>query len=173
MRFCWKRGIFSARVKLMEKNSGLKNMKNSMLENDMRIISQLSENQKVTFMKLFARLAAANGVVDDCERDFIDDMAGRYGIPAARIGEIWQKEDDKQLMKEAAGIDNRKAALMLIKEMCILAHADDELSDEEVLFIGQTGEAMGVAPAKVEEISNWVIERIIWQEKGRLIFEEV
>ena len=47
----------------MEKNSGLKNMKNSMLENDMRIISQLSENQKVTFMKLFARLAAANGVV--------------------------------------------------------------------------------------------------------------
>lgn len=148
-------------------------MKNSMLENDMRIISQLSENQKVTFMKLFARLAAANGVVDDCERDFIDDMANRYGIPAARIGEIWQKEDDKQLMKEAAGIDNRKAALMLIKEMCILAHADDELSDEEVLFIGQTGEAMGVAPAKVEEISNWVIERIIWQEKGRLIFEEV
>ena len=139
----------------------------------MEIIASLNEDNKLTFLKVFAKLAAADGHIDDEEKEFITDIALRYGVPSARIEEIWRENGEDALIAEVKNIHNRRAALMLIKEMCILAHADDELSDEEVLFIGQTGEAMGVAPAKVEEISNWVIERIIWQEKGRLIFEEV
>ena len=59
---------------------------------------------------------------------------------------------------------------MLIKEMCMLAHADDELSDSETLLIGKVGEAMGVSLEKIQQISNWVIDRIIWLERGKLIF---
>lgn len=148
-------------------------MAEDMMEHDMRIISQLSENQKLAFMKAFARLAAADGNVDADEKEFIKDAALSYGIPKSRVEEIWRTDTDEELLKEVREINNRKAALVLIKEMCLLAHADDDLSDEETLFIGRVGEAMGIELDKIREISNWVIERIIWLEKAKLIFEEV
>lgn len=142
-------------------------------EQDMMIVSQLREDQKIAFLKVFARLAARDGNIDDDEREFIRGMALSYGIPSTRVDEIWKPIDDAELLAELTEIKNRKAALMLVKEMCILANADANLSDNEVLFIGQVGEAMGVELSKIQEISNWVLERLIWLEKGRLIFEEV
>ena len=139
----------------------------------MMIVSQLREDQKIAFLKVFARLAARDGNIDDDEREFIRGMALSYGIPSTRVDEIWKPIDDAELLAELTEIKNRKAALMLVKEMCILANADANLSDNEVLFIGQVGEAMGVELSKIQEISNWVLERLIWLEKGRLIFEEV
>ncbi len=61
----------------------------------------------------------------------------------------------------------------LIKELCVLAHADDVLTDEETLFIGRVGQAMGVELDKIEQISNWVIDKIILAEEAKIIFEEV
>ena len=139
----------------------------------MIILSQLNENQKLTFMKVFARLAGRDGVVDGDEKEFIRGMAVTYGIPSARTGEIWKTESEEALLDEVREIKNRKAALMLIKEMCFLAHADEKLSDNETLLIGQIGEALGVDLDKIQQISNWVIDRIIWLERGKLIFEEV
>ena len=57
--------------------------------------------------------------------------------------------------------------------MCVLAHADDELSDEETALIGKVGMAMGIDLDKIEQISNWVIDRLIWLEEAKIIFEEV
>ena len=56
--------------------------------------------------------------------------------------------------------------------MCILAHSDNSLSENEILFIGRIGQAMGVELEKIEQISQWVIARIILEEEGHLIFEE-
>lgn len=143
------------------------------MEHNMRIISQLSESQKLSFLKAFARLAGADGKIDSDEKEFINSTALTYGIPETRVSEIWNVNSNKELIEEVKGITNRQAALMLIKEMCILAHADDVLSDEETFFIGEVGQAMGVDLDKIQQISNWVIDRIIWLERGKLIFEEV
>ena len=107
------------------------------MEQDMEVLSKLTEDQKVAFMKAFSRLAGA------------------------------------EIINAVKTIDNRRAALELIKEMCVLAHADDELSDQETLLIGRVGQAMGVELEKIEQISNWIIDRIIWLEQAKIIFEEV
>ena len=57
--------------------------------------------------------------------------------------------------------------------MCILAHADNELSESETLLIGRVGQAMGIELEKIQQISQWVIDRIIWMEEAKIIFEEV
>ena len=75
-------------------------------------------------------------------------------------------------MKEVKIIKNRHLALELIKEMCMLSHVDNLLSDEETLFIGKVGIALGIEMEKIEQISNWVIDRIIWMEQAKYIFEE-
>ena len=56
--------------------------------------------------------------------------------------------------------------------MCTLAHVDGALSDEETLLIGKIGLALGIKIEKIEQISEWVVEHIIWCEQAKLIFEE-
>ena len=139
----------------------------------MEVLSKLNENQKVAFMKAFSRLAAADGRLDEDELAFIRKIAKIYGISDKRVDEILKIDNDDEVVEAVKIIDNRRAALELIKEMCILAHADDELSDEETLLIGRVGQAMGIELEKIEQISNWVIDRIIWLEQAKIIFEEV
>lgn len=143
------------------------------LEHDMEYLNKLNEDQRIAFMKALARLARADGNLDKDERGFIFEVAKIYKVPEARIEEILSCNKDDDIVESVRIIDNRKAALELIKEMCILAHADDVLSESETLLIGKVGEAMGVELEKIEQISQWVIERIIWLEEARIIFEEI
>lgn len=143
------------------------------MEMDVDCIDRLSEEQKVAFLKAFAHLAAADGCFDDDEKDFIRHVAAGFGISPQHLEEIFEFEDADKIFDEVKKIDNRRAALELIKEMCILAHADDDLSDEETAFIGKVGLAMGIELEKIEQISNWVIDRLIWLEEAKIIFEEI
>ena len=143
------------------------------MEQDMEVLSKLTEDQKVAFMKAFSRLAGADGHLDEDELAFIRSMARVYGISDKRGDEILKIDSDEEVVNAVKVIDNRRAALELIKEMCVLAHADDELSDQETLLIGRVGQAMGVELEKIEQISNWIIDRIIWLEQAKIIFEEV
>ena len=143
------------------------------MEQDMEVLSKLTEDQKVAFMKAFSRLAGADGHLDEDELAFIRSMARIYGISDKRVDEILKIDSDEEVVNAVKVIDNRRAALELIKEMCVLAHADDELSDQETLLIGRVGQAMGVELEKIEQISNWIIDRIIWLEQAKINFEEV
>ncbi len=141
------------------------------VEQNMEYVMKLNEDQKVVFMKALARLASADGNFDKDEQAFVREISQIYGIPSKRIDEIMQVKDDDEVVAAAAQIKDRKVALELIKEMCILSHSDDILSERETCFIGRIGEAMGIELEKIEPISRWVIDRIIWQEEAKLIFE--
>lgn len=143
------------------------------LERNMEYLSKLNEEQRIAFMKALARLANADGRLDEDEKQFIKQVAVIYGVPTKRVEEILQIESDDEIVEAVKVIDSRRAALELIKEMCVLAHADNELSESETLLIGKVGQAMGIELEKIEQISQWVIDRVIWLEEAKLIFEEV
>lgn len=143
------------------------------MELDMEYLTKLNEEQRIAFMKALARLANADGKLDDDEKEFIREAAKIYGVPEGRLEEILKQGSDDEVVEAVKIIDNRRAALELVKEMCVLAHADDELSDNEILLIGRIGQAMGIEPKKIEQISQWVIDRLIWVEEGKIIFEKV
>lgn len=148
-----------------------------MIDADMNMnadcILKLTESQKIAFLRAFSKMAAADGSFDDCEKAFIKNVAASFGISEAKAEETFNNLDEEEIIKEVAQITDRRAALELIKEMCVLAHADDKLSDEETLFIGKIGLAMGIELEKIEQISNWVIDRLVWLDEGKIIFEEV
>ena len=135
-------------------------------------LQSMNEDQKIVFLQAFSKMAAIDGNFDENEKAFILAEAEYMGISPERVNEIFENSDENQIVKNASQIKNRRVALELIKELCVLAHTDEVLSDEEILFIGRIGEAMGISPQKIEEISNWVIDRIIWLEQAKLIFEE-
>lgn len=126
--------------------------------------------EKKVFFQVLLHLASVDGVTDDSELDFIAEAAKTQGLQD--IKELQNYGDEEALLQRVKIIGNRHLALELIKEMCTLSHVDNVLSDEETLFIGKVGIALGVEMEKIEQISNWIIDRIIWLERAKLIFEE-
>ena len=132
----------------------------------------MSEEEKVTFLRVLVSLAKTDKNFNNDEKIFIKDTALIFGLNKSHINEILEPISNDELIKKASKITNRQAALHLIKEACFLANSDGDLSNEEIIFIGKIGQAMNVELEKIEEISQWVIEQIIWLEKGKIIFEQ-
>jgi len=136
------------------------------------MVSQ-DENVRIAYLKAFTRLASTDGNFDENERAFIKSLIRKYQIAPQHENEILEEKDTEAVIEGVKLITNRRMALELIKELCILAHADDVLTDDETVFIGRVGQAMGVELDKIEQISNWVIDKIILAEEAKIIFEEV
>ena len=134
---------------------------------------KLDEDARLAYLMAFTRLACADGSFDENEKRFIKNLAHTYQISEAKVSEIFETRSDDEIIENIKKIKSRRVALQLIKELCILAHADDVLTDEETLFIGRIGQALNVELDKIEQISNWVIDKIILAEEAKIIFEEI
>lgn len=133
----------------------------------------LSEEERIIFLKSLVQLARADGLADNDEKKFIIELAKTLKIDASKADEVKKIETDEDIVKIASKITNRHTAMELIKEMCMLANSDGDLSDQEILLIGRIGTAMGLELEKIEQISQWVIDHIVWLEEGKIIFEKV
>lgn len=134
------------------------------------IMNTLSEEQKILFLKTLLFFSKVDGEVDEGEVKFIKKMATKYKIED--IKKVFDPITEPELLSQVTVLSKRRIALELIKELFSLGHADSDLSDEEILFVGRVGQALGVEVSKIEQISNWVIDYIVWCEQGKIIFEE-
>lgn len=135
------------------------------------IMNSLSEPQKIAFLKTLLFASKIDGEVNDGEVKFIKKMATKYKVE--NVKKVFEQVSEKELLAEVQILSNRRVALELIKELFRLGHADSDLGDEEVLFIGRLATALRIEIKKVEQISSWVIDRLVWEEQGKIIFEEV
>lgn len=133
-------------------------------------LDKATAKEKNVFFRVLIHLSASDGHTDETEVNFVKKAAQIHGVKDIDNLLVESNEDD--ILKEVKIIKNRHLALELIKEMCMLSHVDNLLSDEETLFIGKVGIALGIEMEKIEQISNWVIDRIIWLEQAKYIFEE-
>lgn len=134
-------------------------------------LSDAADEEKIVFFQTLLHLASVDGETDNSEIEFITKAAQTHGIKSLEMLKGYDKE--ATVLDKVKVIKNRHLALELIREMCMLSHVDNVLSDEETLFIGKVGITLGIEIEKIEQISNWVIDRIIWLEQAKLIFEEV
>lgn len=137
---------------------------------DNNFVIKLSQEQKITFLKALLYLANIDGNRDEDEIKYIRNAVLSYKIKDLQA--IFKPTTEEEIIEELKTIEDRRICLELIKEMCLLGHSDSDLSDEETLFIGHAGLAMGIELEKIEQISNWVIDKIIWLEQGKIIFED-
>ena len=82
----------------------------------MEYVAEMSEEQRIAFMKALARLANADGRLDEEEKEFIREMALIYGIPKERVEEILNIGSDEEIIESVKVINNRRIALELIKK---------------------------------------------------------
>ncbi len=139
---------------------------------DEEYIATLSENEKISFLKIFCKLIKADGAIDSEEVSFLKMIAARYGIGNTQMVEIIKNADAIDCMFEARQINGRQHALELIKEMCVIANIDEDLHDNELDIIIDVARVLGVEDDKVILINRWVLDSLILNKTGRVIMEK-
>ena len=125
----------------------------------MKIISQLSEEQKIAFLAAFAKLAAADGKIDEEEKIFIKDAALTYGLPEKRVEEIWKNSMDQALRNTKVWV---KKELFLC--LMSLEHNDTAIgSNNYAISIGTNSSTIG-------RMLNQIILEIYKKESFRKVY---
>lgn len=135
-------------------------------------IKSLSSTEKLVFLKLLCKMIKADATIDNDEINFLKIAAARYGVDNNTLVNIIKGADRIDVSEEAAQITNRKHALQLIKELCVLANIDDDLHDNELDVIIDAARAMNVEDDKVVLINRWVLDSLILSKTGKIIMEE-
>ena len=134
-------------------------------------IQQLSETEKVTFVRALIFLIKSDGRVDDHERECIHEIVNIYNIKN-KVAAINAPMGEDILLTEIANtINDRHKALSLIRELLTMAHVDEELGDAEVNFIEKVAAKLNVEPEKVLQINELVLERKDWLVKSAVVME--
>src|SRR5574344_1235437 len=100
-------------------------------------LDQATKEEKETFFQALICLAGADGDFNNSELKFIKDSMKTNDLD--NFEELKNYKDEAEVLKKLSLIKNRHLALELIREMCVLSHADNVLSDNETLFIGKAG----------------------------------
>ena len=134
-------------------------------------IQQLSEQEKITFVRALIFLIKADGRVDDRERECIHEIVEIYGVGNKMAAINAPMGEDVLLPEIANTIKDRRKALALIRELLTMAHVDDELGDEEVNFVEKVAAGLNIEPEKVLEINELILERKAWLVKSAAVME--
>lgn len=135
-----------------------------------QMMKTMDDHQKTVFLKTLLFASKIDGKVDEGEIKYIKKMASKYKVNDVK--KIFEPTTQEGLLSELSCLAERKWGLELIKELFRLAHEDDDLGDEEVLFIGRVSKALNIETEKIEQISSWVIDCLVLKEQSKIIFEE-
>ena len=139
---------------------------------DEEYIATLSENERMVFVKLFCVLIASDGIIDQDEISFLKQITQKYNIQESIVVQIIKNVKSINYLQEASKITNRGHALELIKELCFLANADDNLDEKELSIIVNIARTIGIEDEKLVLINRFVLENMILYRVGRTILEK-
>lgn len=135
-------------------------------------IKELTNEEKIVFVKIFCRMIKSDGDINTEEVKFLKEIAKYFGVSGDAVVNIIKIANNIDCAAEARKITNRKHALQLIKELCVLANIDEDLHDNELDIVVDCAEAMGIEEEKVILINRWVLDSQIVAQTGKIILEE-
>lgn len=139
---------------------------------DKDFINSLSEKERFIFLKIICGMVAADRKVSREELVYLKELALKYEVSGDKLSAMIKSSENDILIKQARMITDRVKALALIKDMCMVANIDTELADEEIDFILDVAEAMGVEPQRVKDINAVVNEYLAVSQKAAMLLEQ-
>lgn len=102
---------------------------------DKNFINTLSNGERFIFLKIICGTVAANRQVSREELLYLKEAALKYEVSGESLANMIKSSDRTALMMQARMITDRAKALMLIKDMCMVANIDSSLEDSEIDYI--------------------------------------
>lgn len=134
-------------------------------------ISTLNADEKLLFLKSLLAMIKADGRIDDKERALAHELARLYDV--AGCSEVLKNPQPKSMllneMKALAG--NRKKAMLLLRELLIIAHIDDDFDEKEMEFVEQVSLALGIDEKLVLELNQLILDYELLQLRAKKLME--
>lgn len=141
--------------------------------NEDMIIANMSNAEKITFLKCFVFMVSIDGKIDEEERDFVSEMGKIYGINFENINVSEFSIKKENLLEDIKlNVKERKNALLLIKDLLMLANIDEHLHDKEIDFIKDVAEKLEIEDKKVLQINALIMDRKIWLFSYKKVMEQ-
>ena len=139
---------------------------------DKNFINTLSNGERFIFLKMICGTVAANRQVSREELLYLKEAALKYEVSGESLANMIKSSDRTALMMQARMITDRAKALMLIKDMCMVANIDSSLEDSEIDYILDIAAAMYIEPERVKEINAVVNEYLAVSQKACILLEQ-
>ncbi len=139
---------------------------------DKTFIQSLSDGERFIFLKIICGVVASDRAVSREELVYLKELALKYNVSGESLSAMIKGADHDALMKQARMVTDRLKALTLVKDMCMVANLDTELTDNEIDYILDVAEAMGIDAERVKEINAVVNEYLAISQKARLLLEQ-
>lgn len=134
-------------------------------------ISTLNADEKLLFLRSLLAMIKADGRIDDKERALAHELARLYDV--AGCSEVLKNPQPKSMllneMKALAG--NRKKAMLLLRELLIIAHIDDDFDEKEMSFVEEAARALEIDERLVLELNQLILDYKLLQVKAGKIME--
>lgn len=139
---------------------------------DKNFINTLSNGERFIFLKIICGTVAANRQVSREELLYLKEAALKYEVSGESLANMIKSSDRTALMMQARMITDRAKALMLIKDMCMVASIDTSLEDSEIDFILDIAAVMHIEPERVKKINAVVNEYLAISQKACILLEQ-
>ena len=134
-------------------------------------ISTLNADEKLLFLRSLLAMIKADGRIDDKERALAHELARLYDV--AGCSEVLKNPQPKSMllneMKALAG--NRKKAMLLLRELLIIAHKDDDFDEKEMSFVEEAARALEIDERLVLELNQLILDYKVLQVRAGKIME--
>lgn len=134
-------------------------------------ISTLNADEKLLFLRSLLAMIKADGRIDDKERALAHELARLYDV--AGCSEVLKNPQPKSMllneMKALAG--NRKKAMLLLRELLIIAHIDDNFDEKEMSFVEEAARALEIDERLVLELNQLILDYKLLQVRAGKIME--
>lgn len=106
------------------------------------------------------------------KEDYLLLQLQRVGISSDKYKEAKSVCKIETLIDNIRGLENLRIQRFIIREMIMLAVADQEVTDDEIRNIYQIAESSGISSEKVGDFFIWAAKGIEWQLEGIQLIEE-
>lgn len=134
-------------------------------------ISTLNADEKLLFLRSLLAMIKADGRIDDKERALAHELARLYDV--AGCSKVLKNPQPKSMllneMKALAG--NRKKAMLLLRELLIIAHIDDDFDEKEMSFVEEAARALEIDERLVLELNQLILDYKLLQVRAGKIME--
>ncbi len=129
----------------------------------------ITEKSKLNFLKGIIRLSKCDGIVDEEEKNYIDQVALGFDLSDSSKKELeqcWNMNNSIEIKFETSIEKN----FFLIQ--CIqLSWIDGNYSEEEQREIRKIAVELGVLEDSIVKIEKWVEEGLEWNKRGEKLLE--
>ena len=139
---------------------------------DKHFINTLDTTERFIFLKVICGMVACDKHVAKEELLYLRELALKFEIDSQAIVNMIKNSNPKDLVKQARMIEDRSKALMLIKDLCMVANNDMNLGDDEIDYILDIADAMGIDAERVKEINAVVNEYLEVSQKACILLEQ-